>query len=42
MAPMTNTPGAARMGEETAHKVAWAAVKKKYRKDEASGKWREV
>ena len=28
--------------EETAHKVAWAAVKKKYRKDEASGKWREV
>lgn len=26
--------------EETAHKVAWSAVKKKYRKDEASGKWR--
>ena len=25
--------------EETAHKVAWSAVKKKYRKDEASGKW---
>ena len=26
--------------EETAHKVAWAAVKKKYEKDEGSGKWR--
>jgi cation transport regulator len=26
--------------EETAHRVAWAAVKKKYEKDEASGKWR--
>lgn len=25
--------------EETAHKVAWAAVKKKYEKDEDSGKW---
>ena len=25
--------------EETAHKVAWSAVKKKYTKDEASGKW---
>lgn len=25
--------------EETAYKVAWSAVKKKYRKDEASGKW---
>lgn len=25
--------------EETAHKVAWSAVKKKYRKDQASGKW---
>jgi cation transport regulator len=25
--------------EETAHKVAWAAVKKVYRKDEESGKW---
>ena len=25
--------------EETAHKVAWAAVKKKYRKDEKSGQW---
>ena len=25
--------------EETAHKVAWTAVKKKYRKDEKSGEW---
>lgn len=25
--------------EETAHKVAWSAVKKKYRKDETTGKW---
>ena len=25
--------------EETAHKVAWTAVKKKYKKEEASGKW---
>lgn len=25
--------------EETAHKVAWAAVKKKYRKNEETGKW---
>ena len=25
--------------EETAHKVAWSAVKKSYRKDEKSGKW---
>ncbi|HEY9088245.1 MAG TPA: ChaB family protein [Anaerolineaceae bacterium] len=25
--------------EETAHKVAWAAVKKIYDKDEKSGKW---
>jgi cation transport regulator len=25
--------------EVTAHKVAWAAVKKKYRKDERTGKW---
>jgi cation transport regulator len=28
--------------EETAHKVAWAAVKKKYEKDEKSGKWKEI
>jgi cation transport regulator len=27
--------------EETAHRVAWAAVKKKYEKDEKTGKWRE-
>jgi cation transport regulator len=26
--------------EETAHKVAWAAVKKVYEKDEQSGNWR--
>lgn len=26
--------------EETAHKVAWAAVKKKYEKDEKSDKWK--
>lgn len=25
--------------EETAHKVAWAAVKKVYEKDERSGRW---
>jgi cation transport regulator len=25
--------------EETAHKVAWSAVKKTYEKDEKSGKW---
>ncbi len=27
--------------EETAHRVAWAAVKQKYRKDEATGRWVE-
>ena len=27
--------------EETAHKVAWAAVKKVYEKDEKSGKWKK-
>jgi cation transport regulator len=26
--------------EETAHKVAWAAVKKTYEKDEKSGEWK--
>jgi cation transport regulator len=26
--------------EETAHKVAWAAVKDKYEKGENNGKWR--
>lgn len=25
--------------EEVAHRVAWAAVKKKYRKDRQSGEW---
>ncbi len=36
-------PGERRGGasrEETAHKVAWAAVKKKYEKDEKSGEWK--
>jgi cation transport regulator len=27
--------------EETAFRVAWAAVKKKYEKDPESGKWKE-
>jgi len=27
--------------EETAHKVAWAAVKNEYMKDETTGKWVE-
>jgi cation transport regulator len=27
--------------EETAHKVAWAAVKNEYVKEEESGKWKE-
>lgn len=27
--------------EETAHKVAWAAVKKVYDKDEETGKWKQ-
>ncbi len=26
--------------EETAHSVAWAAVKRKYEKDEDSGRWK--
>ena len=26
--------------EETAHRVAWAAVKKEYEKDEDSGRWK--
>jgi cation transport regulator len=26
--------------EETSHRVAWAAVKQKYEKDEKSGKWK--
>ncbi|MEM5773923.1 MAG: ChaB family protein [Anaerolineaceae bacterium] len=28
--------------EEVAHKVAWAAVKKEYQKDETSGKWKAI
>jgi cation transport regulator len=28
--------------EETAHKVAWAAVKKKYEKDERTGDWKPL
>jgi cation transport regulator len=27
--------------EETAHRVAWAAVKNKYEKNETTGKWEE-
>jgi cation transport regulator len=27
--------------EETAHRVAWAAVKEKYEKDEKTGKWKK-
>ena len=27
--------------EETAHRVAWSAVKNKYEKDEETGMWRE-
>lgn len=27
--------------EETAHRVAWSAVKKTYEKDESSGKWKK-
>ena len=27
--------------EETAHQVAWAAVKEKYKKDSETGKWVE-
>jgi len=26
--------------EERAHRVAWSAVKKKYKKDESSGQWK--
>jgi cation transport regulator len=36
--PEERRGGASR--EETAHRVAWAAVKKKYEKDEGSGHWR--
>ncbi len=27
--------------EETAHKVAWAAIKEKYEKNQKTGKWQE-
>ncbi len=27
--------------EETAHRVAWSAVKNEYEKDEGSGKWKK-
>jgi cation transport regulator len=27
--------------EETAHRVAWSAVKKQYEKNEETGKWRK-
>lgn len=27
--------------EETAHRVAWAAVKESYEKDESTGRWRK-
>ena len=27
--------------EETAHRVAWAAVKKEYRKDRETGEWKK-
>ena len=35
--PQERRGGASR--EQTAHKVAWAAVKKAYAKDENTGKW---
>jgi cation transport regulator len=35
--PEERRGGASR--EETAHKVAWAAVKQQYEKDDRSGKW---
>jgi cation transport regulator len=37
-------PGRRRTGssrEEVAHRVAWAAVKKQYEKDETSGVWKK-
>lgn len=37
--PEERRGGASR--EETAHKVAWSAVKQVYEKDEKSGKWRK-
>lgn len=38
--PEERRGGASR--EETAHRVAWAAVKHKYEKDEQSGKWKAI
>jgi cation transport regulator len=37
--PEDRREGASR--EETAHRVAWAAVKQSYEKNEATGKWRK-
>lgn len=37
--PGKRKPGVSR--EETASRVAWAAVKKKYEKHQATGKWQE-
>lgn len=28
--------------EDRAHRVAWAAVKKKYEKDESTGQWKAI
>jgi cation transport regulator len=36
--PEDRREGASR--EETAHRVAWAAVKNRYEKDEKSGRWK--
>jgi len=38
--PRERRGGATR--EETAHKVAWAAVKNQYRKNEKTGKWTAI
>lgn len=37
--PAERRGGASESLEEVAHKVAWAAVKKEYEKDEKTGKW---
>jgi cation transport regulator ChaB len=37
-----NNQGGSGCREVTAHKVAWATVKKKYAKDEATGEWHEA
>ncbi len=39
--PKERRGGASSSREETAHKVAWAAVKKVYEKDEKSGTWKK-